>query len=420
MKKTKVVRIIDRLNIGGPSIHTILLAKTFNNDRYETILVTGRESEYEGNMFDLAAEKGVKPLIIPELGREIRWFNDLIALFKLYRLLRQEKPDIVHTHKAKAGALGRVAAILYRLSTLFLYPSSSPTLSIIHTFHGHVLSGYFGKLKTRCFIYIEKLLAFFSTNIVAVSEGVKRDLLSFGIGDPEKIITIPLGLELAKFQEVKGKLGQIKREFGISEDVRLVGIVGRLARIKGHHFFLKAAKKVIENLRVGERPVKFLIVGDGELRQELMQLTLELEIQDAVIFTGFRRDLDAIYADLDLVVSSSLNEGTPVALIEAMASEKPVVATDVGGTRDLFDLLQPQERAENGLTFAQQGVLVPACKPEILAQAVLSLLRDEKLRREMGEYGRGSVISKYDVENLAKQIDLLYSRLSMNHRHVGS
>ncbi len=393
MPEIKILRIIARLNVGGPAIHTILLSYELDKLGYQTILVKGSEGQSEGNMMDLAGAKGVKPIVIPELGREIGLKNDLVAFYKLYKLIRQQKPDIVHTHTAKAGTLGRIAAWLGGVPI------------IMHTFHGHVLIGYFGRFRSWVFIRIERMLACISTRLITLSQELKKELIEMGIGREEKFEVMPLGLELKQFSEFENLRGKFKAEFGLPDSTVLIGIIGRLVPIKGHKYFLEAAKKIVSEFRVKSpelsngQKIKFVIVGDGELRKELEEYAKELGIADSIIFTGFRQDLPEIYADLDMVVLSSLNEGTPVSIIEAMASGTPVVATDVGGVSSLVkdDI---------------NGFLVKPQDAESLSDGVLKLLKSPELRQNMGKKGRDNIFPLYDITGLVKRIDFLYKSLS--------
>jgi glycosyltransferase involved in cell wall biosynthesis len=385
MSNIKVLQIIARLNIGGPAIYTILLSHELDKIGYKTILVKGTEGQTEGDMMYLAESKGVKPVIIPELGREIGFKNDLVAFYKLYKLIKSEKPDIVHTHTAKAGTLGRIAAWLADVPV------------ILHTFHGHVLAGYFGKLKTLVFILIEKILARISTRIITLSNELKKELIEIGIAREKKFEVIPLGLELRPFME-GGFFGEFKKELELSEDTVLIGIVGRLVPIKGHKYFLEAAKIINQGSGVRGQELRFVIIGDGELRKELEDYTKKLGIANDVVFTGFRRDLPKIYSDLDIVVLSSINEGTPVSIIEAMASGKPVIATNVGGVSSLV------ENNINGFLINPQDV-------QALSDAIIKLLNDSDLRQKMGREGRSSVFPRYDISQLVKRVDLLYTQM---------
>jgi glycosyltransferase involved in cell wall biosynthesis len=376
------MEVIARLNIGGSATHVILLAAGLDPAWFESTLVTGVEAAYEGNMLDLAARKGVQPLVIPELGREINPLKDWGTLIKLCRLFRDQRPHIVHTHTAKAGTVGRLAA---RLTGVPI---------VVHTFHGHVFHDYFGPLQTKVFIGIERFLASLSDRIVTVSEGQRQELAAYGVASLDKIAVVPLGFELNALLNCEPLRGQLRRELGISEGTALVGIVARLTAIKNHHLFLDAAKLVVE---AGQEAM-FLVVGDGELRAELEAYVAELGLTERVIFTGWRRDLPRIYADLDVVALSSLNEGTPVSLIEAMAAAKPVVATRVGGVSDVvFD--------------KRSGYLVQSKDIGGLARGILDLLRTPDRAREMGLAGRAAVHPKYASETLLANMEKLYLEL---------
>ncbi len=389
MKKVKIIQIIARLNIGGPAIHTILLSDELDRLGYETVLVKGSEGAAEGNMMDLAEAKGIKPVVIPELGREIGIKNDLVAFYKLYRLIKKEKPDIVHTHTAKAGTLGRIAARLAGVPV------------ILHTFHGHVLTGYFGRFRSWVFILIEKILALITTRLITLSEELKRELNDMGIGNEKKFEVIPLCLELKPFLDSENYSGKFKNELGLSAETDVIGIVGRLVPVKRHKLFLDAAKIIDSQFTIHDSrlDIKFVIVGDGELRKELEDYAEKLGIADEVIFTGFKRDLPEIYAGLDIVVLTSINEGTPVSIIEAMAAARPVVATNVGGVPSLV---------KDGVT----GLLVRSGDVNALSDAVSRLIKDPHLRQGMGREARSRVFPSYDVSELVERLDAFYSAFS--------
>jgi len=379
-RRTRVVRIIARLNIGGPAIHVILLtAKLRTISGYETVLVKGTEGAGEGDMLDLAADFGVTPVLVPSLGREIRWWDDLVAFWKILRLIRRERPDIVHTHTAKAGLLGRAAAWLAGVPL------------IVHTFHGHVFRGYFAPARTRIFIEIERWLARRTHRLVAVSERVRREILALGIGTADRFAVIPLGLDLQRFVECDPSRGALRAELGLGRTVPLVGIVARLVPIKRHDIFLDAVAEVAR-----QHPAsRFLIVGDGECRGILESRVDALGLQDRVSFLGWRRDLERIYADLDVAVLTSDNEGSPVSLIEAMASGVAVVGPSVGGVPDVIDA---------GTT----GILVPAGDAAAFADAIATLLTDPERRRKMGAAARERALRLYGVDRLVGDIVALY------------
>jgi len=379
------LRIIARLNIGGPAIHTILLTAGLNDQRFESTLVTGVEGRYEGNMLDLAAAKGVKPIIIPQLRRNVDPIGGLVTLFKLYRLMRRQKPHIVHTHTATAGLLGRLAARLAGVPV------------IVHTFHGHVLRGYFGPILSEGLVWMERFLARLSDRIVTVSEGQRRELAGYGVAPLEKITVVPLGFELESLLACESHRGELRRELGLADDNKLVGIVARLVPIKNHRLFLQAAQVVAEAVP----QARFLVVGDGELREELEAYACDLGLDGKILFTGWRRDLARLYADLDVVALTSINEGTPVSLIEALAAGVPVVATAVGGVPDV-------------VVEGETGYLVEAGDVEGMAEAIIELLRNPKKAREMGMAGRKAVYPKFSAQTLIANVEGLYAQLLRN------
>jgi glycosyltransferase involved in cell wall biosynthesis len=378
----KILRIIARLNIGGPALHCIILNSELDPQKYVSMLVTGKESPYEGNMYEFAQLKSVEPIVIDALSREIFFKEDFRALIRLIRLINLEKPEIVHTHTAKAGTLGRLAAKLTGVPI------------IIHTFHGHVFHSYFGFFRTRFFLWLERLLAKFTDVVITVSEQQRAEIIRYKIAEPERIIAIPLGLDLKPFVDSAADPNELRRELKIDEHSKLVGIVARLVPIKNHLCFLKAARLVLDRYD----NVRFMIIGDGELRSSLEQKARDLGIEDRVIFMGFQQNLEKIYAGLDIVTLSSYNEGLPVALIEAMAAGKPVISTEVGGVVDL-------------ILDGDNGLLVPTNDSKALAEATLYLLEHPKRRKTMGEAGRKKVFPYFDKKRLVEDIDNLYDNL---------
>ena len=380
--RIRVLRVIARLNIGGPAIHATLLTERLDPARYESRLVSGREAFQEGNYLDLYGRSLSGLTVIPELGREVQGWSDLKAFIQLLRLMREFRPHIVHTHTAKAGTLGRLAARLARVPV------------VVHTYHGHVFHGYFSPAKTRLFLAIERWLARHTDRLLTVSENVCRELLDLGVGSPERLIVIPLGLDLDRFLRCEEMRGQLRAELKVSPETLLVGVVARLVPIKRHECFLAAAAKVVQRYP----GCHFLLIGDGERRQELETLVRQLQLGGRVRFLGWRNDLERIYADLDLVVLTSANEGLPVSLIEGMAAGRPVVATRVGGVPNLV---------EDGV----MGCLVPPGDPEPLAEAMTTLLADPQRCAQMGRAGQARVYPAFSARRLLEDIDRLYTRL---------
>lgn len=378
----RVLRIIARLNVGGPAIHATLLTTRLDPGRFATTLVAGHESPEEGSYLDVRGVTLPGLVRLPALGREIQGGQDVVALRALMRLIREQRPHIVHTHTAKAGTLGRVAARLCRVPV------------VVHTFHGHVLQGYFSPIKTRVFTGIERLLARATDRLIAVSPKVREDLLALGIGRPERFDVVPLGLELDRYLAVEGPDGGLRHELGLAAETPLVGIVARLVPIKAHEVFLDAAVRL-----VGRRPdAQFVIVGDGERRAELERQATASGLGGRVHFLGWRGDLDRIYADLDVVALTSRNEGSPVALIEAMAAGRAVVSTNVGGVADVVS---------DGLT----GRLVGDGDAEALGEVMHELIGDAVQRRRLGDAARCHAAQRYGAARLVADIDALYTRL---------
>ena len=382
----RVLRLFSRLNIGGPSIHVILLTAGLTAKGYTTRLVVGTEASHEGNLLDLAEAKGVSCETLPSLGREISPFQDLRAFVRLYRLMRVYRPQIVHTHAAKAGLLGRLAARLAGVPV------------VVHTFHGHVLRGYFGPAKTEAFRRLECLLGRASDALIAVSPGVKQDLVDLGVADSGRFRVVALGLEL---ESLAGPLprGGLRRERAIADDAPLIGMVGRLVPIKDVPTFLEAAAKV----RQVTPQARFALVGDGEERVLLEDLCARLRMAEAVTFYGWRRDMQSVYGDLDVVVNSSRNEGTPVALIEALAAGRPVVATRVGGTPDL-------------LRGGEFGRLVAAGDAAALADAILDTLDHRAAAGLRARAGQAYVLREHSAARLIADVDALYRELLAEKR----
>jgi len=405
-EKIKVLRLIARLNIGGPAIHVHLLTKGLDAKRFETTLVAGNISPQEGDMNYLFDSLDKEPIIIPELQREISLRMDLKSFQQIFKLLHKENPDIVHTHTAKAGSSARLAVLMYNL----LYRKNVRT---VHTFHGHVFEGYFSRAKSLLFVWTERFLARLTDVIIAISETQKRDLSEkFHIAPAQKIDTIELGFDLRPFLENQGLKGQFRQNLGINSDTLLIGIIGRLVPIKNHIMFLKATKIFIEQ-NPGVK-VKFIVVGDGELRAKLEAHTQDLGLSDYVRFCGWIRDVPLVYANLDILALTSTNEGTPVSIIEAMASSVPVIATDAGG---VLDLVGPPDGppSSDGFVVCERGIL---CKRNnILGFAkglkyLMEINTKEKQKRLMRAHS--FIQGRFSEERLLKDIESLY--LDLMHK----
>jgi glycosyltransferase involved in cell wall biosynthesis len=392
------MRIITRLNIGGPAYQAIFLSQRLQDAEFQTSLLVGELAAGEGSMEPLARERGVAFRHMPGLGREISPKTDLVTVSRLYREMRRVRPDIVHTHLAKAGFAGRIAAALARIPV------------VVHTYHGHVFHGYFSKKKTELILRIERALARRTSRIIVLGEAQEKEILGFGVGRPEQMVRIPLGLELEPFLKAEQHRGVIRKELGIGAETQLAGIIARLVPIKAHEQFLEAAKQAAAR----HPEVQWLIVGDGERRQELEDLARSLGFSivshdkgdchpsgtgPIVRFLGFRSDLAQLYADLDCVVLCSKNEGLPVTIIEALAAARPVVSTEVGSVRDL-------------ITPAVSGYLTPAGDASALAESISKLLAQREQAAEMGRRGREHVYPRLSIDRLEGDIRRLYRELS--------
>jgi glycosyltransferase involved in cell wall biosynthesis len=405
MKPLRIVRIIDRLNIGGPARHVTWLSAGLDPMQFETTLIAGTVSPHEGDMTNSARAAGVSLRLIREMGRELSW-RDGVVMLKLLRLLWQLEPDIVHTHKAKAGAVGRVAAWLYKWLTPSLLWLQPRQVAIIHTYHGHIFHSYYGFLKTQCFVLIERLLAWLMTDrIVVISEQQRREINEkFRVGQATQFCVIPLGLAC---DEAVSHPRSLREEYSLPTHELLIGVVGRLCAVKHHALLLQAVARLCEDVALRQK-LRLFVIGDGELRSELEVLAHQLHIADRVIFTGFRSDVLALYRELDVVALSSRNEGTPLTLIEAMNHGRAVVATEVGG---VVDILGQRQGCTAGLTIWEHGVTAPSDDEQMLAQALRYLLERPALRQAMGQRGRNFVRTKLSRERLLQDVAELYQAL---------
>jgi len=382
-KKIKIINILSRLNIGGPSLHAVLLTKYLNNEDYESLIVSGCLSEGEGDMSYLLDGSATTHITVNTMTREIAIGDDIRAVVELYKIFRREKPDIVHTNMAKAGMVGRAAAYLARVPI------------IIHTFHGHVFSGYFSSLKTNIFLLIERLLALISTKIVVISNEIKREICSiYRITSKKKVTVIPLGFELTELQPLDQYKGYFRKKFSIPDDSPIIGIVGRITGIKNHNLFVDIAKLIFNQ----NANVHFLVIGDGDLRDELEKCVVSEKMSDHFHFTGWVKETAKIYADLDIMVLTSKNEGTPVTVIEAMHYKIPVVCSEVGGLPDI-------------VSDGNTGFLVKSFNPEDFVPIITKLLDDRSLCRTIGNEGHQSVNQQFTLSRLINDITGLYHQL---------
>jgi len=392
----KIVRIVSRLNVGGPAIHVILLTHEFRKRGHESLLVAGPVPGTEGNMEYYATKWNVSPVRVPELVRPLSLKYDWVAFWKIFRLLRRERPDIVHTHTAKAGTLGRAAAILVG------------TPVILHTFHGSVFDGYFSPAKSRLFLFIERLLARFTDRIISVSKSQSDELINkHKIAQPDKFEIVRLGIDLDAFREVGGD-NQCQTEDRENRPV-VIGWVGRFTEIKDPLLFVDVAVA----LKSSSTPVKFVMVGDGHLRQAVEARISESCLQAHFTLSGWQREMAEVYSGIDLMALTSLNEGTPVTMIEAMATGRPCVAFDVGG---LPDLMTGTPQRYEGFNVFDNGILVDSRDVPTFVKAVSLLVQDPERRVRMGQMGRAFAFENFSKERLVRDMEALYKKLTFSDR----
>lgn len=385
-KKIKVLRIINRFNIGGPTYNATFLTK-FISDDFETMLVGGLPEKGESDSLHILEEYGVSPVLMDEMKRLPSFQSDRKAYIRLKEIIREFKPDIVHTHASKAGALGRKAA----------YELKVPI--IVHTYHGHVFHSYFGKFKTYLYKTIERRLAKRSTGIIAISELQKEELThDHKICSGKKIAVIPLGFDLHKFHEnLETKRKDVRQEYEIDSNEVAIAIVGRLAPIKNHSLFLKVIERVAQHTH---KKIAVFIVGDGTERENIEKKIAEMALGAHVrfILTSWIKDIGTFNAGMDIICLTSNNEGTPVSLIEAQAANIPVISTDVGGVRDVV---------QDGET----GFIVPKKSVKEFAEKLLLLVEDEKKRKKMSQKGWTFVEEKFHYTTLVKNVESYYRKL---------
>ena len=385
-ERITVLRVIARLNVGGPALHVAYLTEGLAERGYDTTLVAGSLAYGEESMAHVARRRGARIVTLPHLAREVSPLNDLLAVWHLAKLIRAQRPQIVHTHTAKAGAVGRVAALLAG--------NARPPI-VVHTFHGHVLRGYFNPLTTLAFRTLERWLATVTTRLIAVSPEVRDDLVRLGVAPREKFSVIRLGIELG--ERVGGDDAarrETRRRLGISPDAFVVGWVGRMTAVKRTEDVLLAFRGLLDR----GVDARLCLIGDGPDRRGLERRAHQLGITRRCLFVGYQDDVAPYYEAIDALLLPSVNEGTPVSVIEALAAQRPAVATRVGGIPDVV---------RDGV----DGYLVDVGDAETLAARLAELAADPAKRDAMGSEGRKRVLERYAVERLVDDVDALYREL---------
>ncbi len=390
----RVLRIHNRLIIGGPAINVTYLTR-YMAPEFETTLVIGGKDDHEQDAIHLTRDLDIEPVVVNEMRRNIHPLQDGIAYQKIKAIIENIKPDVVHTHAAKSGVIGRLAAEACNVPV------------IVHTFHGHVFHSYFNKWQTSMFIHIERYLARKSTGIVAISASQKHELAHvYNICPEDKLEIIPLGLDLDKFQHrQEEKRATFRTAYQIADDEIAIGVIGRIVPVKNHSLFVSAAKILLDKTN---RKLRFIIIGDGDMRPQMEQefqaagidytYFPEKQRRATAVCTSWLTSMDEVLAGLDIITLTSHNEGTPVSLIEAQAAGKPVVSTNVGGVSDV-------------VKHGQCGFITRPGEAEELAESLLMLAENEEQRRQFGQFGRAYVQRKFSYQRLVQDMSNYYHRL---------
>ncbi|MDD5566539.1 MAG: glycosyltransferase family 4 protein [Candidatus Omnitrophica bacterium] len=380
MAKLKVAEVITRLDWSGSPEIVRIISTYLQRDEFEVTVIVGLTRYPTAKTKDFLFEFADRIIVLPYLKRDISPFEDLRAFFSLCNIFSKKKFDIVHTHTAKAGALGRLAAFFCRVPV------------VIHTPHGHNFYGYFGRVLSACIIQVERLLSLCTTKLIALTELERSDYVTCKVAPESKIALIYQGLELDRYIPTQERTLKLKEEFGIGEGRKIIGMVGRLESVKGPRYFIEAAALVLK--QAGDKPV-FLMVGEGSLRNELKEQVEKLGLRPSFVFTGWREDNLELISILDILVAPSLNEAVGMVLIESQALGVPVIATRVGGIPEV-------------VREAVTGILVePACA-DALARAITELLEDEARRCRMGQAGKEWVSGRFKARNMVEAISRLY------------
>lgn len=380
-----IVHVIARLNVGGAALHVLQLAREQQRRGHDVVVVAGTLAAGEESMEYLADELRVPVLKLPALQRELSPRADAAAIRALRGIVRRLRPDVLHTHTAKAGATGRLAALL---------SGSARPLAVVHTYHGHVLSGYFSSPRERVFRIVERLLGRTSGALVAVSDEVRDDLVRLGVAPAERIAVVNYGFDLPPWSEADDAArARVRAELGVGNDTFVVGWAGRLTAIKRPLDLVRTLRSLLDQ---GADAV-LVLVGDGEDRAQVEALARELGVDDRCRLVGFQQGMRAWYAAFDATLMTSANEGTPVVAIESLAAGRPVVATRAGGTASV-------------VTEGKSGFLEAIADTDALAGRLATLARDPELRSALGRQGAADVRARFATERMTDELDAVYRR----------
>ncbi len=403
----RVLRLITRLNVGGPAKHVAWLMTGLDPGRFRQILVAGRVQAGEDDMGPWLERAGVSYQILPGLGRAINPLADLSSLARVLGLLIRHRPHILATHTSKAGFLGRSALLLYRP---YARLRGWPRPRAVHTFHGHTFHGYFGPLKTRIFLALERFLARRATwRIVVISPGQLQEIhRRYRVGSRRQFALVPLGIDLEPFRDTEAGRRRFRSQLGVDPDQVLVGAVGRVAAVKNYPLFLQTAARLKQTRPGLYQRVRFVLVGGGPPGEmaRLEALARELGIGERVILAGNRGDPENFFPGLDLLMITSTNEGTPVSILEGGACGLSVLATAVGGVPDLLGEVVQEER--EGFCLRQRGVSAPSGDAAALAAGLAWLLEHPQRAAGLGRSLQDYVQRRHDKARLVRDIAALY------------
>lgn len=393
-KKIKILRILNRFNVGGPVYNAAYLTKYLSSDIYETLLIGGQPEKHEQSAEYILNDLEVSFRQLKFMRRAISPIFDLVSLIQIIIIIYKYKPSIIHTHAAKAGLLGRLASLFYY-----------EKVKVVHTYHGNVFEGYFSILKNKILLFIERFLAKKSTKIIAISKHQCQDLIyKYRICEKEKIETIPLGFDLSRFTEnINFKREKLRKEFNVNNKNILITIIGRIVPIKNHHLFIDVFNYCKHRT---SKEIKALVVGDGSETEKIIDYVInnklsysykKLDKECDVLFTSWRSDIDSILAASDIVCLTSLNEGTPVSIIESMASETASISTYVGGVVDVI------ENNVSGIISSLDAI--------DYGKELLKLIDDDDLRLRLAENGKNIIIKRYNYKRLVHDVEILYQKI---------
>ena len=406
----RVLRIITRLNVGGPARHVAWLMQGTDPTRFHQTLAAGRVHRGEDDMGPELRGQGLVWRDLPRLGRRISPFNDLATLLAILKMMVELKPHILCTHASKAGLLGRSAALLYRPVAAL---AGWPRLHCVHTFHGHTFHSYFGPMKSGLFLAMERFLARWGTwRIVTISPLQYREIVeTFGVGRPGQAVVVPLGIDLEPFAATQAGRQRFRAELGIADGELVVGAVGRVAPVKNYDLLLHAAAALREQAPEIFARCRFVIIGGGSAGEvkALRENAQKLGLGEKVHFLGNRGDREAFFPGLDLLLMTSNNEGTPLAILEGGACGLPVAATAVGGVPDLLGAAA--EDLGGGLTLRGRGITAPAGDAGALARALALVLGDREQAARLGEALKQYVCQNHAKSRLVADIEQLFDQV---------